>query len=123
MPAIFKALFALTIFSIGVFKASTGYENIVIIGLGIIYVTIDIGISKLRLQQYDAIILNIRMQLDILRVNAPQECKSNIKIYDEYLSLYYDESDDIRMSLVIKFVSGVLIVIGCLYLTYQTLSL
>ena len=123
IPAIFKAMLAITIFSIGSFIASTGYENIVIVGLGLIYVTIDIGISSLRQQQNDTLILNIRMQQDMLRVTAPKEYDSNIRTYDKYLSMYYDKSDVIGNSLVIQFISAALIVIGCLYLVYQTLTL
>ena len=119
---ILKAVLAIAVFIIAAYKSSIGYESIVIVCLGLIYVVISIGITRLQLQQYQTVILNTRMQLNILRSDDNPYYKNEINNFDMHLSHYYDELEKIGIALVVHYISGGLIFSGCVYLIYQSLT-
>lgn len=115
--AVLKAIFSIAVFVAAASIASSQFQNIVIAGLGLIYVTADLGIASLYQKQGESMISNLRFFILVLKTTAKEEVDSpylerKIETSEKFL-------DQNKITLGIQAIAGIFILLGCIYLIFE----
>jgi hypothetical protein len=115
--AILKALFSLALFAAAASISSSNFQNIVIAGLGLIFVTTDIGIASLLQKQGEGMISDLRFFILVLRATANEEIDS---LYlENRIAAAEKKLEQRKITLGIQAITGIFIFLGCIYLIFE----
>ncbi len=111
---ILKAIFSIAVFVAAASIASSEFQNIVIAGLGLIYVTADLGIASLSQKQGESMLSNLRFFMLVLKTTAKEDVDS--PHLERKIETAEKRLDQNKVALSIHAIAGTFILLGCIYL-------
>ena len=117
---IFKAIITLAVFIAATSVASTSFQYIVVAIMGIIYITLNLGITLIQETIYKNQTQTFRL-FQILGQNNPgfKEEFDNYQMKDIYSEFDVNLNDG-KIKIKIETASSILILLGCLYLIFTS---
>lgn len=108
--SILQALLSLALFTSAVSIASSDIEYIIIAALGVIYVTVDFGIT---ITQHHLTENNLSNKGYLFAILNNIQNMENSRIYERRLCQIEKEFEENKKSMLIHIISSLIIVIGC----------
>lgn len=104
---------------VGASTVSSGFERFVVAILGLIYVSIDYGLTVLHQNQADSAIANHIFSIETLKASGDEYVKNNYSNLQQQIRTFEEASRTNNKALIITKVSSVVIILICLLLVYS----